>query len=984
MLLPYGEDPLRHLAQRLIAANETHLPDLRHCIILMPSLEAAPRLRRELLAQARIHGHSALLGPRITTLPLWTDDFQPTPRATLGEHARELMLLEALQHRPGICGGHNPWVLTTSLISLFDEITRYEAVIPEDSEPFSRRIARAYGLDADTVSAQSAEARLVHRLWQAWRQQHHQEDAEDCQQRYLDRLTSSQESLPPHCHFYLLGYDSLLPAEARWARALLRQGQANFLIQGVRHSRVGVDDYHPAAVPAQLIAQLGAPPPGGESAPDDNEYTAFLDQVYAPQHEAETVPAEAHKQPSLNSLKQRAQQFAAAFPASPAARRLTVFRARDAEEEARAVDLQTRRWLLAGKQSIAIITEDRRLARRIRALLERAGVCLQDNVGWALSTTSAATAVERLLQIVEEDFAHIPLLDLLKSPFIFPDREREARLKQVFRLEHDIILQENIARGLERYRQHIVYRQHRLGWSTDTLEALMVLLDRLGAACKPLLPFVSGDRHAPAAILDALSGALQTLGMQDCLAVDAAGEKVLAELLRLRQATSRRQLRFTWSEFRTWLGRALESATFTPLRQDSQVQLFTLEQSRLQTFDALILAGADEEHLPGRPVDNPFFNDAVRAEFGLPLARQWHSRHFYHYRRLLEAADQLLISYHGGQNGEEIQPSPWLALLTAFHHLAYRHELNDPALTALTRRPDTQVIHSDPATQPTALFRPAPAAPGNLLPHRYSATRYQQLMDCPYQFFAATCLGLKAPERIREALEKSDYGERVHRILQRFHEPGRHASLDPPVTATQRREAIHRLEQLSRQEFHHDLEDNILHRGWLQRWQACIPAYIDWQIERAREWRVAAVEERAENVLGTLQLHGRLDRIDCNDSGLAILDYKTGALPTQAMVDQGEAVQLPFYALLKENPVAQAAYLGLGKDEVKTGARVEGEQLATLSAGIGQRLVDLAARMAAGAPLPAWGDETTCGYCPMSGICRRQAWTDHSEDQGTI
>jgi len=757
VLLPYGEDPLRHLAQWLIATRGTHLPDLRHCIILMPSLEAAPRLRRMLLAQAQTRGYSALLGPRIATLAGWIDDFQPTPRATLSEHARELMLLEALQHHPTLCGGHSPWVLTTSLISLFDEITRYETAIPADSEPFSQRIAKAYGLDSNTVSAQSAEARLVHRLWRAWLQQHRQEDAEDCQQRYLDRLNSSLERLPQHFHFYLLGYDSLLPAEARWLRALLKRGQVNFLIQGVRHLRVGADDYHPAAVPAQLIVPLDAPPPGGEPAPGD-VYTAFIDQVYAPQQEAATVSTETHGQPPLDSLKQRAQAFAAVFPLSPAARRLTVFRARDAEEEARAVDLQTRRWLLAGKQSIAIITEDRRLARRIRALLERAGVCLQDNVGWALSTTSAATAVERLLQIVEEDFAHIPLLDLLKSPFIFPDQEREARLKQVFRLEHDIILQENIARGLERYRQHIVYRQHRLGWSTETLEALMVLLDRLEAACKPLLPFVSHGSHAPVDILDALGGALQTLGMQDCLAADAAGEKVLAELRLLRQAASRRRLRFTWTEFRTWLGRALEGATFTPLRQDSQVQLFTLEQSRLQTFDALILAGADEEHLPGRPADNPFFNDAVRAEFDLPLARRWRSRHFYHYRRLLEAADQLLISYHGAQNGEEIQPSPWLALLTAFHQLAYQHALNDPQLTALTRRPDTQVIHSDPATRPTALFRPAPAAPAKLLPQRYSATRYQQLMDCPYQFFAATCLGLKAPERIREALEKSDYG----------------------------------------------------------------------------------------------------------------------------------------------------------------------------------------------------------------------------------
>jgi len=261
-------------------------------------------------------------------------------------------------------------------------------------------------------------------------------------------------------------------------------------------------------------------------------------------------------------------------------------------------------------------------------------------------------------------------------------------------------------------------------------------------------------------------------------------------------------------------------------------------------------------------------------------------------------------------------------------------------------------------------------------------------MDCPYQFFAATCLGLKAPERIREALEKSDFGERVHHILQRFHEPGRTGQgfqLRPPVTAAQRAEAIHRLKRLSRQEFHHDLEDNMLHRGWLQRWLGCIPAYVDWQSERARTWWVETVEEQAEHTLAAsgLRLHGRLDRIDANASGLAVLDYKTGILPKQSAVDQGEAVQLPFYALLKETPVVQAAYLGLAKEEVKTGALLEGEQLTVLSTGIGQRLADLAADMAAGAALPAWGDESTCSRCPMSGICRRQAWANNPADRET-
>ena len=107
-----------------------------------------------------------------------------------------------------------------------------------------------------------------------------------------------------------------------------------------------------------------------------------------------------------------------------------------------------------------MVTEDRRLARRVRALLERAGIALQDSGGWALSTTSAAAALERWLETVEEDFAHQPLLDVLKSPFVCPPQEREAHLASVHRLEQDIILHEQIARGLERYRRHLDYRTY--------------------------------------------------------------------------------------------------------------------------------------------------------------------------------------------------------------------------------------------------------------------------------------------------------------------------------------------------------------------------------------------------------------------------------------------------------------------------------------------------------------------------------------------
>ncbi len=923
------------------------------------------------------------------------------------------MLLEALQGHPDLCGSGGPWALAESLLALFDELARREVGLPETAEALGNRLARGYRLgerhgknsgNPAITQPLSREATLVHRLWEAWQAQHDAEGLCEAWRSYRERLAAVPERLPPAVHCYLVPGDDPAPAEMAWMRRMIAQGQCTLFLQGdltpldrnsrhrnSRHRNSPHRDSGGDDPCRQILARLGATPgTPAELRPDVHRdgYADFLDTALAPPSpdsapDEDAPPAPAHAL-TAHVLTDRARELARRHPASPAASRLFLYAAPDPERQARAVELQVRRWLLAGMKSIGIVTEDRRLARRVRALLERAEVALEDLGGWALSTTSAATAVERLLQAVEEDYAHEPLLDLLKSPFVLPDLEREERLRQVYRLEQDIILHENISRGLDRYRQHLAYRRRRLDWPAQAQVELDALLDRLETACTPLQQFAAGGRHAPGALLDALVHALQVLGMDRGLAADPAGAQVLEEIHVLGHAAGRHGLRFSWTEFRIWLGRRLENATFRPPRpRHAPVRLLTLRQAGLHRCDALIVAAADERHLPGPPPATPFFNDAVRAELGLaPLRRQRHlARH--HFRLLLESAPRILLTCHREEDGEDIQPAPWVALLDACHRLAYGTGLGDDGLPALIEDPATLVIH-DRAPLPAPHTPPRPPAPRDLLPARYSASRYQRLVDCPYLFFAADCLGLRAPDRIREALEKSDYGARVHRILERFHDPA--AGRDAPLHRGDMTAAQRTLETLSREEFRRDLEDNIVHRGWLQRWLGLVPAYLAWQRERHRTWRIEAVESEYRHELAPgLAIEGRLDRIERSGDGrLAVLDYKTGGLPGPQAVETGEAVQLPFYALLlttsgtlehtAPETVSEVGYLALGRDEIKAGPALSGAALQELAAALRSRLHHLHRAAAAGAPLPAWEDEKVCRHCPMSGLCRRQAW----------
>ena len=83
-------------------------------------------------------------------------------------------------------------------------------------------------------------------------------------------------------------------------------------------------------------------------------------------------------------------------------------------------------WLREGRSAIGLVALDRLIARRVRALLERAEIVVRDETGWKLSTTSAAAAVMRWFDLVLDDLYWRDLLDWLKSSFTLAGRAGKA------------------------------------------------------------------------------------------------------------------------------------------------------------------------------------------------------------------------------------------------------------------------------------------------------------------------------------------------------------------------------------------------------------------------------------------------------------------------------------------------------------------------------------------------------------------------------
>ncbi len=976
-LTSFADDLLDSVAQQIIAQQKENLPQLTNTIVFTAQANIASELRYKLLNYARQHNVQALLGPQIISIQQWLQFFQPTTIKVVNSTIQELILVEALRKYPDMPGAANPWVYARTLLDLFHELTANKIPLPNNAQDFINQISLAYGLDdkATTIEALGREAHFVYTLWHAW---HNQLKAYDVVDSQTALLLSMQNALQEYNNkkttdFYLLGYDRLTQAEHQWLEQLSQQHNIHYFLQGQQQKgRTESQQYHPDTHITECIQRLSAYKIVNRKQTESTRLK-FLNTVYNTQNSALIERLQAYQNKELNPLKG-----------------LHIFSANDAEQEARAIDIQLRRWLLEGKTKLAIVTENRRLARRVRALLERSGVYLQDAAGWALSTTRAATLVERWLECIEQDFDYLALLDLLKSPFIFPEYDRNTLHYAVYRLEQDIMRHENISSHLESYRNAITNRQHRLpDWfeKNQGTNILNEVLQKLESAAKPLLPLNQQSSLTPTQFIQALVNSFKVLGLTESLVNDAAGIEIINLLETLTIDSDLVQLKFSWSEARAWLAMQLECSRFMPPASTTQVQLIGLSQSRFQKFDGLIIAAVEEEFLPGSPTPTAFFNDRVKYELGLGTSLQEKNERFYHFMRLLNSSDNILLSYRNqGDNGEEIKPGAWLALLEQFNQLAFNKDLKDSTLETLVNTPEnTFTLTAKEPAKPS--YQPTPSLPKNLIPTKISASQYQELINCPYLFYAARCLKLEATDEIRQALSKADYGERVHQCLQAFHDktddlPGPFKS---KVTEHNRDAASKLLYDIIKTVFSADLTENHEHQAWYLQAKKIVPHYIDWQIKHQQSWDVYKVEQMISKELPInnsskpLKLKGRLDRIDKSPDGLEVIDYKTGAISSNKNVEAGEQVQLPFYHTLLQDDkhnVTQVEYLEVKSDGVKTKAKLKDEKLEAIAEESAERLKEIFSQLHTETGLPAWGDEKTCGRCNMQGICRRQMWVD--------
>lgn len=682
-------------------------------------------------------------------------------------------------------------------------------------------------------------------------------------------------------------------------------------------------------------------------APDAFE-TAFLD-AYGSRQPVQPImldwrarsvdPPYAHAWPEL--LEDTADAPTASDGATPA--RLALFPAKSLEDEAQRGAQTVLDWLAAGMSQVAIIAQDRVVARRIRALLERAHVFVADETGWKLSTTRAAASIAAWFEVVAARAETVALLDLLKSPFLPVDEG--SKYMRVMAIEL-ALRRANVSSGWTA-----------IDAALEDLPTERRWIARIAALANT---FASG-RKTLAQWTATTSATLDALGMRKTLATDGAGAQVMALLDGVTHDCATLEQVFSFAEWRAFVSLQLESAPFTLPASDRRVVMLPLNGARLRSFDAVLTIGADADHLPSKPAETLFFANAVRRELGLATRESRQRQQLRDFTALLQSGAQVVLSWQAYRNGEPNPVSPWIARL----QLMLERSGAAPLAEHRTALP-VKALTPRPAPMP----RPSAAA---LRPTRLSASGYNSLVACPYQFFVTRMLGLSGIDELSELPEKRDYGDWLHQILKQYHDTVR----DRQVKMAER-EAL--LMTISEAIFEKELAKNAAALGYYVRWKKAAPAYLTWANEReASGWYFAIGEQWHEKPLalltGQMTLQGRIDRIDVNQAGeRAVLDYKTkNQQALNNRLRQREDHQLAFYGLLSENPVAYAHYVALDPVKQKTGD-AQAPCYDQWQQGLAEQIARNMQAIAEGAPLQASGIETVCQYCDVRGLCRKGAW----------
>lgn len=1008
---PFEDDLLLQLATDL----EAQLPEAKNGDfsagwVILPSSRACRTLGHVLLENQTA---DTLLLPRILTPGQLEEELclaLDLPATGLpNDLTRPLILAHALKKeswlrdRPESAPG-----LAAEYISLFDEIRLHGQ---RDQLLSAEGLQSLTGLvNSETVDQQEDELKQIRRVWELYREKIPRDSVDLLVD--IAGMMEEPDNLPPEISkafspdlFLVAGFANLNPMRGAWMRALAGwAAESRLYLPEARGplARFFADTWSPAAEALDPLA--AARKVGGLLVPCDGE---------------------SEPKPPARTLRQRVSDLGDPeifwAPKGP----LELLACGRSEDESRVVADRVVRLLAAtdgARKRTAVVTNDPVLAARIVVHLRDAGVDTDQTLGAPLSSLPAGLLLRFILRTVLTDFRTESLLEVITHPYVSPPAPDQKVEQWNLRLETMLRRYQGGQPG------RLGLEKLALGWdesaqkfSSGNQPGMTVFVNGLLEAFAPLSR-LAGDLFATwNDMLPALVKVWNNLCPDEPLEEnkEKSDIKEAARLLDDLKVDARLLPAVGLAGFSADLGRMLTAKSVAPHRGKAKpVVVAGTVEARLEKFDHLFLAGMAEGNFPARSRRPLFLNSNLRRRLQLPDWRESLARDAALFLRLLFNAPQVLVTWPTEGDGRPILPSPFVARLALA--LPDGREPDRASAVPLWRRSDEDI----PATeQLQAQFKAeglVPVCTQKIRPlNQLSWSALRTWRECPYRYLLARGFQMQKEDEVRQEFGRRDFGSLVHQSLCAFLQPSDEGYA--ALLAGQEERAAEILAECARHEFLGQGEDTAVRRLWLDNFCECIPEIVTCEVKRFVNWRPVLLECEFQlsvaELLGWLRqggfevkvpenepgdestvLRGTIDRVDelVSASGgatrlAAIVDYKTGSLPSPKKVTDLEDLQIILYALAleagavdgsapAERRVEEGFYYGISPAAAGPPAKLHlPEQDRSLLAAGGLELVRLA-RLAADPEqdfslIPAeldgeGGSALPCRYCDFRGVCR--------------
>ncbi len=571
---------------------------------------------------------------------------------------------------------------------------------------------------------------------------------------------------------------------------------------------------------------------------------------------------------------------------------ITFVEATEPREEALAIAIALRETLETKDTTAALVTPDRALARRVAAELSRWNIAVDDSAGVPLAETEAGRFARIVATVAAEELAPVPLLAFLRHPlsqFAGEPQAIDALEQAILRGPRPAPGAESLVRAVEDQRK-VKFHPHdpRARLQQGEWERAAKLAERIGASLASLTALAKKSSSL-ARLIEAHREALSSAGL------DFGGRarediKALAEVFDKLGAATTDSFDLSLADYADMFAELIADPPVRPLFDPlARIRILGPLEARLLSVDRVIVGGLNEGTWPPEARSDAFINRPMRRGLGLDLPERRIGLNAHDLAQVMGAREIMLTRARRQAGAETVASRFWQRIAAVAPSQAW---------SSACARGNTFIDFAQaldrPKEKPKPAAKPAPRPPRAARPKRLSVTEIGDLVRDPYTIYARHVLGLFPLEGIDADPGAAERGNVLHEAL---------AAFTKAYPEKMPADGVGCLLALGREAF----KAYANFPGTSAVWWARFERVAHWFAGEEAERRKRTVRTLAE-IRGKIEfpiegepftLAARADRVDLFADGSAgIVDYKTGAAPSNKEMRVGLAPQLPLEAAI--------------------------------------------------------------------------------------